>query len=296
MTALGPEAVVVATFGLIVGSFLNVVVHRVPRRLSVVVPRSRCPGCASLIPWYHNVPVLSYLALGGRCGTCRTRIAARYPLTEAATAALAVVFWLRFGPTAAFLLLTAYGLAMIALFLIDLELRLLPFAITDKGTALGILAAPWNPWTARTGERLLWALDLDGGRAGAMLAAVATAVLGAGLGYGLLKGLMVGYKLWRGVEGLGGGDPRMAAMIGAFSGPRGVITVLILASLIGTALGLGLILLRRANMQSALPFGCFLAPAAVLVVLLGPDELWLQWQLLTAGIVDRFGSARGPGA
>jgi len=253
----------VAVLGLLFGSFLNVVVHRLPRGESLVKPRSRCPSCGETIVWYHNVPVLSWLALRGRCARCSASISIRYPIVELSTAAVVVLLHLRFGSTVAFAVLAPFGLALVALFVIDLEHRLLPDAITIPGSLLAVAVAPLNPHLG-----------------GPPATAYGHAFGGAILGFGLLWGLAAGYARLRGIDGLGGGDIKLAALIGALVGVRGLFTVLMLASLGGLLFGLTLIALRRASMQSALPFGCFLTPALFLVILLGPDPLWDGWQTL----------------
>ena len=250
-----PELVAVVLFGFLFGSFLNVVIHRLPRGESIVFPGSHCPHCNGRLRWWHNLPVVSFVALRGRCATCRERIALRYPLVEVVAAAVVALVYLRFGPTLAFLLFAPFALALVALFVIDLEHQLLPDAITLPGTALGLVISPWNPETT-----------------------VLEAVVGAALGYGSLRLLAATYQWLRGIPGLGGGDVKLAAMIGAFTGPKSLLAVMMLASLAGVFFGGALIVLRRADMQTALPFGCFLTPAALVVALVGGDVLWTGWQ------------------
>ena len=265
MTTLPPALTtgVVAILGLLFGSFLNVVAHRLPRRESLVKPRSRCPACGELIRWYQNVPILSWVALRGRCAHCRAAISMRYPVVELSAAVVLVLLHLRFGTTVAFALFAPFALALVALFVIDLEHRLLPDAITIPGAFAALLLAPLNPYLGPSPK-------------GAYLAALA----GGLLGFGMLWGLAEGYARLRGIDGLGGGDIKLAALIGALVGLRGLFTVLMVASLGGLLFGLALIALRRASMQSALPFGCFLTPALFLVILVGPDAIWDGWQAL----------------
>jgi leader peptidase (prepilin peptidase)/N-methyltransferase len=267
----GFELAAVAAFGLVFGSFLNVLIHRLPRKESIVRPGSRCPGCGRALGWKENLPVVSWLWLKGRCAGCRAPIALRYPLVEVAAAGVLLLVWLRFGLTVPFFVFAPFALAMVALFVIDLEHQLLPDAITLPGIALGVALSPWNPHVTWLGS-----------------------LLGAALGYGLLWGLAEAYERLRGVSGLGGGDIKLAAMIGAFAGPKSVIEVLLLASLVGVLFGLALVALRRAGMQDPIPFGCFLTPAALLVALLGGDALWQAWQLLV--LRHLYGIEPGPGA
>lgn len=243
----------VAIAGLAVGSFLNVCIFRLPRRQSVVRPGSRCPGCGQALRWYHNVPVASWVMLGGRCAFCQRPISIRYPLVEAATAALfllhlAVLGW---GPLLAVRL--AFAAALVVLFVIDLEHRILPNVITLPGTVLGFAASLFvGPG---------WISSLAG-------------IL---LGGGLLWAVAEAYYRWRGVEGLGFGDVKMLGMIGAVLGWQQVLVTMLIASLAGSAVGLVLVRMRGRTLQYALPFGTFLALGAIVASLWGPPLL--AWYL-----------------
>jgi leader peptidase (prepilin peptidase)/N-methyltransferase len=246
------EVTAAALFGLMVGSFLNVCISRLPRGESVVFPGSRCPSCRAAIRWFDNVPVVSYLVLGGRCRVCRAPIAVRYPLIELATA-------LAFGAQAAAaggdplwlasrLVLTAL---LIALFATDLETQRLPNVLTLPGAAAG----------------LVFSLLLPPGPV--------SSLIGAALGAGILYGIR--WIWWRvsGVEAMGLGDVKMLAMIGAFLGWQHVWLVLMLASLAGALVGVALTSTGRRSMQSRLPFGTFLSAAAFVSSLAG-DRL-IAW-------------------
>ncbi len=236
----------VVAFGLVVGSFLNVCIHRLPLGESVVRPRSRCPHCGGAIPWHHNVPIVSWLALRGRCARCAAPISWRYPLVEALAGATALVLWRLTGPAAAFPIATAFALAMLVLFFTDLDHQLLPDAVTLSGTAAGLACAWFNPFLPGEGWERIWS-------AGA----------GAALGSGLLWTVGAVYGKLRRVEAMGLGDVKMMAMVGAFSGPAGALFTVFAASVVGAVVGVALIPLRGRSLRDKLPFGCFLAPAAL---------------------------------
>jgi len=243
-----------AVFGLIVGSYLNVVIHRVPRGMSTVLPRSRCPGCGTAIRAADNVPVLSWVLLGGRCRVCQERISVRYPAIEAATGVLFLACFLRFGVSFEAPAAALFGALMIALAAIDVEHFLLPDRITLPGIAAGILLQPLLPWAR------LWE-----GPWGAL----AGGALGALLGAGILFAVWWGWYLLRGEEGMGLGDVKMLAMIGAFLGWKGVLVSLFLAALSGSVIGLALMGWRGAGLKSKLPFGAFLALGGLIAVFAG---------------------------
>lgn len=234
--------------GLLVGSYLNVVIFRLPRRISTVLPRSRCPRCRSAIQPWDNVPLLSYLLLLGRCRQCGNRISWRYPLVEALTATCFLLCQRRFDTLADVLVAGAFCAAMIVLAMIDLEHYLLPDAITLPGILAGLILQ----------FQVSWSTPRD-------------AVLGVILGAGVLAAMTWGWYWWKGVHGLGFGDVKMLAMIGAFLGWQGVVTTLLLASLAGSIVGLGLMLRGRMGLKSKLPFGVFLAMAAVVTLLYGRE-------------------------
>ncbi|HMB53383.1 MAG TPA: prepilin peptidase [Thermoanaerobaculia bacterium] len=222
--------------GLIVGSYLNVVVHRLPRGISTVTPRSRCPGCGAPIRWFDNLPLVSWLRLRGRCRHCAAPIAWRYPAVEVLAGLLFLAAAERFGwswETPVGWLFLALLLALAA---IDVEHLLLPDRLTLPGIVAGLAVQPLLPWGG-------WVVAL----AGAML------------GGGLLLALWGGWYLLRGEEGMGLGDVKMLAMIGAFLGWKGVAVALFAATFFGSVVGLGLVVAGRGGMKSRLPFGLFLS-------------------------------------
>jgi leader peptidase (prepilin peptidase)/N-methyltransferase len=233
--------------GLVVGSFANVCVHRLPRQQSVVSPPSRCPACGALIRARDNVPVLSWLLLRGRCRSCRAPISPRYPAVEAANGLLWLALAALRGPRAQTFVAMALVTALLVLSLIDLEHQLLPDAITLPGVAAGLAASflPGSP--VRPLAALLAA-------AGGWLAFAAVAKA---------------YQRVRGVEGLGQGDWKMAAMLGAFLGWQPLLLTVLLASVAGTVVGLAAIALRGRDMRYALPLGTFLGAAGIATVFFG---------------------------
>ena len=243
-----------ALFGLIIGSFANVCVHRLPRGESIVAPRSRCPRCGHVLAAWENVPVASWIVLLGRCRQCRQPISMRYPLVELANAAAYLGIALLLPPSARALLTMAFVTALLVLSLIDLEHYILPDVITVPGAALGLLAS------------LL---------PGSLLTPLESL---ASAGGGYLAFLVVArtYASLRGVEGLGQGDWKMAAMLGAFLGWRGLLLTVLLASLAGTLVGLLLIWRGSPDgFQAKVPLGTFLGLAGLVVVFVG--EPLLRW-------------------
>jgi len=244
-----PTVVVV---GLCLGSFANVLIWRLPRGESVVRGRSHCPRCARRIAWYDNVPVLSWLALRGRCRHCRAPIPPRYLLVEVAGGILAAACWLWLGPSAAALaaFVLLYLLGVIAL--VDWRHMIIPHTLTVAGMVAGLLLAE----AAGPG--------LPG------------AILGLLVGGGVVWALSEGYRLTRGQAGMGGGDVMLMAMVGAFLGPWPAAAVLGLGALLGTVYAL----VRgggRLATSAKLPFGTFLAAAAAVVLTAGP-AIW-TWYL-----------------
>ncbi len=232
--------------GLIFGSFLNVVIHRLPLGRSIVLPRSRCPFCDGDIHFLHNIPVLSFLALRGRCGRCRAPISWRYPLVELATGGLFVACAVRFGLTAEAAIGALFCLLMLALAMIDADHYLLPDKITLPGVILGLTLQPWLPRTT-------------------FLEAVAGTLIGAG---GLI--LTINFWYWlRDEEGMGMGDVNMLALVGAFLGWEGVAITLFTSALAGAVTGLALVMTGKLNLRSKLPFGTFLAAGGVVALLWG---------------------------
>jgi leader peptidase (prepilin peptidase)/N-methyltransferase len=245
--------IVAGLFGAVIGSFLNVCIYRLPLGRSVVWPGSACGSCGHMLAWYDNVPLVSYLVLRGRCSACRSPISLRYPLVELLTAAMFAGAWWYYGPTALLVSRLIFGCGLIVLFAIDLEHHLLPNVITLPGIIIGaafsLITEPG--WLA--------------------------SVLGILVGGGTLWLVAEAYYLVRHEEGLGMGDVKMLAMIGAFVGWKLTLITLMMASFAGSLVGILLIVSRRGGMKYALPFGTFLAMGAALAATIGPGVL--EWYL-----------------
>jgi leader peptidase (prepilin peptidase)/N-methyltransferase len=241
--------IVAATLGSIAGSFLNVCVHRLPRGRSVVWPGSACPQCGRELAWFENIPVVSYIGLGGRCRTCRAPISVRYPFIETLTALMFAAAWWYYGPGLLLVSRLVLGCALIVLFAIDLEHHLLPNVITLPGIVVGFAFSLFT----EPG----WRSSLVG------------IIVGGALPYTIAE---IYFRV-RHEDGLGMGDVKMLAMVGAFLGWQLMLVTLMLASVGGSIIGLSLVALRRGDMKYALPFGTFLAIGAAVSATVGPDLL-----------------------
>jgi leader peptidase (prepilin peptidase) / N-methyltransferase len=241
-------------FGAIVGSFLNVCIYRIPAGESVVAPRSRCGACKTPIRATDNVPILSYFLLRGRCRHCGAGIAARYPLVEALTGVAALATFVVFGPTVQALILFAFLCSLIVVSMIDLDHQIIPNVISVPGIVVGFGAA------LLVGQPS-WRASLAG-----LL-----------LGGGVLWGVSEAYFRLTGREGMGFGDVKLLAMIGAFLGWQAIPVTLLLASLTGTLIGVGVMLARGSDARTPIPFGPFLAAGAVCALFFG-DAL-IHWYL-----------------
>jgi leader peptidase (prepilin peptidase) / N-methyltransferase len=262
------EALLALVFGLLIGSFLNVCVYRLPRDLSVVRPRSYCPVCEHPIAWYDNVPLLSYAFLRGACRHCKTGIAARYPIVEALTGALFFVYVLRMGPTLAAAKYCLLGALLVGLLFSDLEERILPDEFTLGGTVAGLALSFFVPVQDITAHAIFWLLNID---AQARVLSFAESLCGA---------LLPAFFLWLGGylyekvrkrEGMGFGDIKMMLMIGAFLGMRDALLTLIIGSVVGSVVGYLYIRITHKEVSTyELPFGTFLSLGAIVVTLIGP--------------------------
>jgi leader peptidase (prepilin peptidase)/N-methyltransferase len=231
--------------GLAVGSFLNVCIHRLPSKSSIVQPPSSCPKCGYRLRWIDNVPVASYAMLGGRCRQCKAPISIRYPIVELLTMAMFVLHYVVFGLDIILVPRLLFACALIVLFAIDLEHHLLPNVITLPGIVVGLAFSAMLP------------------------PGLFDALIGVLVGGGILWLIGEAYYRYSGQEGMGGGDVKMLAMIGAFLGWKLVILTLVLSSLLGSIIGLAVIAARRGGMKHALPYGTFLSLAALFSSLYG---------------------------
>ena len=301
------EAAIFA-LGLCFGSFLNVCIYRLPREKSVVTPRSACPHCGNLIPLYHNVPVLSWLILRGKCRSCKQPISPRYLLVELLTGVLFLACYLHFGPTLAMVKCAVLGFLLFALIFTDAETKLLPDAMTLPGLAIGIglsLLVPVNDLASRIMPGLV--SPTMRGEISWRLWSLSDSLLGAAVGASFLYGAAAIYLRARGVEGMGFGDVKLMAMIGAFLGTKLTVLTIFAASLTGSLFGLSTVLAvwmkrrkriaargiptieaRRRAWQSArlalryyeMPFGVFLGSMALLSFLFGNRLLHWYWRVL----------------
>jgi leader peptidase (prepilin peptidase)/N-methyltransferase len=258
------EALLAALFGLLIGSFLNVCIYRLPRDLSVVRPRSFCPSCGAQIAWYDNIPVLSYLLLGGKCRSCKQAIFWRYPVVELLTAASFFSAVWQHGLTGAALRLAVLSALVIALAFTDMEDRILPDEITVGGAALGWWIALAWPMPAGIVSLLLPADRTPAGES------LAGAVLGGAIPAFALWAVGELYQRIRGREGVGFGDVKMLLMLGAFLGLETTMLTVIAASVFGSLAGLAMVAIkgREASLYE-LPFGSFLAAAALAIAHFG---------------------------
>lgn len=251
-----PDPIALAALGLLgllVGSFLNVCIHRLPRDLSVSFPASHCPACEHPLRWYHNIPVVSWLALRGRCAFCRAPIHWRYPVVEALNAGLWVLHGVLMPWDALLVVRLAFASSLLVLFFTDLDCRILPNEITVGGTVVGVLAAVFLP------------------------PGLKSSLLGVLLGGGVLWATGTIYERVRGVEGMGMGDVKMLAMVGAVLGWPLMLLTLMGSSIAGGILGAALLATKDDAHSTALPFGSFLAPAALAASLVGQPVI--DWYL-----------------
>jgi leader peptidase (prepilin peptidase)/N-methyltransferase len=247
-----------AAAGAFIGSFLNVCIYRLPRDKSIAWPSSACPMCGRSLAWFENVPVFAYVFLGGRCRVCRAPYGVRYLIVELLTALMFGLACWYYGPGPLLVARLVFGCALIVLFAIDLEHHLLPNAVTLPGIVVGFLFS----FIAEPG----WQSSL----------------VGILVGGGVLYAIAAGYYRVRREEGLGMGDVKMLAMIGAFLGWQLTIVTLVMASFAGSIVGIVLIALHRGNMKYALPFGTFLAVGAGLAATVGQPIL--DWYLVISGL------------
>ena len=243
-----------AVFGAVIGSFLNVVIHRVPLKISLSSPPSRCPKCRKPVKPWDNIPILSWLLLRGKCRSCREPISMRHPLVEGVTAGLFAVAGMTVTSPIALPFTLAFIAAMVVVTFIDLDHMIIPDSITIPGTALGVAAAFLG---AAVEPR--------------------QALVGILVGAGGLLAVAAGYRAATGREGLGGGDVKLLGMVGAFLGPAGAFLTIMIGSFAGTLYACLFVLRAGQGRTAELPFGTFLAPGAVLVLFVGAwifDAYW----------------------
>ena len=293
----------ISVLGLCFGSFLNVCIYRLPLELSVVTPRSACPGCKRPIALYDNLPVLSWLFLLGRCRHCKTKISPRYLVVELLTAALFLGCYAYFGLSLATVKYCVFGFLLVGLIFTDAETKLLPNKLTLPGLALGLLFSLLVPVHDMASEFLPAIINLPvSSDVASRLFSLLDSLLGAAVGASFIYGAGAVYLRWRGTEGMGFGDVKLMAMVGAFLGVKLTILTIFAASLTGSLFGLATVLVvwikrthrfarRLANLQAArrrgwqsaqvvyrhyqMPFGVFLGSMALLALFVGNQ--FLRW-------------------
>ncbi len=269
--------VVLALLGLLIGSFLNVVIHRMPLmmerdwrvesaellgvkidetpEITLSTPRSRCPSCGHSIRWFENIPVVSYLVLRGKCSACKAPISLRYPAIEVLTAVLFAAVGMHFGAQPTVLLWCGFAAALVALTFIDLDTTFLPDDLTLPLMWAGIVSATlgWIPVT------------------------LAASVGGAVAGYLSLWFVFHAYRLIRGKEGMGAGDLKLLAALGAWMGWQAIPSIILLSSAVGAAVGIALIVFRQHNREVPIPFGPYLAGGGIAALFFGEQlsRLWM---------------------
>ncbi|MFZ0241769.1 MAG: A24 family peptidase [Desulfobacterales bacterium] len=252
-----PLGLIVVVFGLCVGSFLNVCIYRIPAAKSIVFPGSMCPSCQTPIRIYDNIPLLGFLSLGGKCRHCRAPISIRYPLIELLTGTLALGLFLTYGASIEALIYFAFAGVLIVITFIDIDHRIIPDRLSLPGILVFFMAALALP-------SMNWL----------------EALLGIVIGGGSLFLVALVYHLLTRQEGMGGGDIKLLAMIGALIGWKGVLFTIFVSSAVGTVTGLAIMAATRQNMKLAVPFGPFLSIGALVYVFAGPQLIGWYFRLM----------------
>ncbi|RUM88206.1 MAG: prepilin peptidase [Thermovibrio sp.] len=246
-------------FGLLVGSFLNVCIHRIPKGESVVWPPSRCPKCGERIKPYDNIPILSYIILRGRCRNCGEKISLKYPIVELITGILTLGVFCKFGLSFDSIYYTLLVYYLIVVSFIDLETMEVPVRLSYFALLSGILLSPFS--STQTFKE---------------------AVFGASFGAGIILFIIETYYVFTGKEGMGYGDANITAVVGAFLGWKMVLVTLFLASFVGALVGIALISLRKKSKELPIPFGPFLSVGALISLFFGQELI--NWYLGGLGI------------
>jgi len=241
-----------AVAGAAIGSFLNVLICRLPEGTSIVFPSSRCPKCEHAIRFYDNIPVVSYLILKGRCRDCHEKISSRYPLVEVLTAVMSLALFWKFGLNLQYLFVFVFGCSLIVITFIDLDHQIIPDVITLPGIPIFSLIAVFF-------MNISW-IDV---------------VLGVLIGGGCLYAIAVGYELITKREGMGGGDIKLLAMMGGFLGWKSLLFIVFVSSLLGALVGVSMMIAKGKDMKYAVPFGPFLSIAAMAYLFIGKEVMIL---------------------
>jgi len=240
--------------GALIGSFLNVCILRLPKEESIVKPGSHCPHCKTPIKFYDNIPLLSYLLLGGKCRHCHAPISIQYPLVEGATALISLLLFLKYGPSLSYLVYFAFLAALVVITVIDLHHQIIPDVISIPGIGVGLLSSLVIP------EITFW-----------------NSLIGMLVGGGSLFIVATVYEWLFKREGMGGGDVKLLAMIGAFLGWKAVILTILFSSFIGSIVGIIVISIKGKDFKYAIPFGPFLAGGAAISLFFG--DIVIRWYL-----------------
>jgi len=258
MTLSTIHVLLATLFGMLVGSFLNVCICRLPKNESIVSPPSHCPLCSYQIRWFDNIPLVSYLLLRGRCRGCGASISLQYPLVELLNGLLTLLLFLRFGPTLAFATLFLLCSALVVITFIDIEHQIIPDEISLSGIVVGFVLSFFirgHSWQ--------------------------NSLCGILLGGGSLLLVAYGYQRLTGKDGMGGGDIKLLAMMGAFLGWKAVPFIILASSLAGSIIGISIMLLQKKDSKLAIPFGPYLAFGAVLYIFYG--RVLIRWYLGLSG-------------
>jgi leader peptidase (prepilin peptidase)/N-methyltransferase len=250
-------------FGLVVGSFLNVCIYRLPLKKSIVSPPSSCPACGERIRFYDNIPVISYVFLLGRCRHCRHPISPQYPVVEAATGLLSLALFLKMGASLEYVFFMLFGASLIAITFIDLQHKIIPDVLSLPGIVVGFAVSLFSL------SSLSWIDSLIG--------------MVAGGGFLLL--VSIAFEKLTGREGMGMGDVKMLAMIGAWMGWRSLLFIVLVSSLSGSLIGGALLALSRQGARTRIPFGPFLALGSLIYLFFGQELLFWFNHLGQAGVV-----------
>jgi leader peptidase (prepilin peptidase)/N-methyltransferase len=241
-------------FGALVGSFLNVCIFRLPKEESIIWPGSHCPHCKNAIKFYDNIPVVSYFLLRGKCRYCKGSISLQYPLVEGITALSSLFLIIKFGPSLSYLFYFAFVAALIVITVIDLYHQIIPDVISLPGIGMGLLASLLIPQIT-----------------------LFNSLIGILLGGGSLFIVATFYQWLFKREGMGGGDIKLLAMIGAFLGWKAVLLTILLSSLIGSVTGILMVVVKGKDFKYAIPFGPFLSLGAVISLFYGEEIV--RWYL-----------------
>jgi len=235
--------ILVLLIGLCLGSFLNVVIYRLPREFSLVFPSSSCPHCQHKLKWFHNIPLFSFIFLRGKCAFCHQKISLRYPVVEIITGLVGIFLLWKFGLTLSFATACIFSLILIVLIFIDLEHQLLPDILTLSLLWLGLLTSLFSVYTDSH-----------------------SAIIGAVTGYLSLWLIANIYEFFTHREGMGYGDFKLLAALGAWAGWQSLINIVLISSITGAVIGVFLLITKKANTQTPIPFGPFLAIAGFIVL------------------------------